>query len=129
TVIGTVFGAPSGGIGYALASLNGERLAIPFGFGFVDSNGQIQNADLGLGGGGYLAFTDASCTAGPYIVDGWIPGATKPSAIYRYGQQYMLYMPQSYSIYSDRITVGSVLKPAPMWGNASLFPTCEPGSG
>ena len=128
TVLGTLFGAPNNGVGYALVPFNGERLAIPFGFGFVDSNGQIQNAELGLGGGGYVAYTDASCTNGPYIVDGWIPGATKPSAVYRYGQQYMLYTP-TYTVYSNRITVGSVLKPGTAWGGVASFPTCELGSG
>jgi hypothetical protein len=129
TVVGTLYGAPAaGGIGYALASVNGERLAIPFGFGFVDSNGQIQNEHLGLGGGGYLAFTDSGCAGQPYIVDGWIPGASKPSAIYRYGQQYMLYTP-AYSVYSNTITVGSVLKPGAAWDSAPSSPTCEAGAG
>jgi hypothetical protein len=129
TVVGTVVGlSPSTGTGYAVASVDGERLAIPFGFGFIDSNGQTQGPELTLTtGGAHVAYTDPYCSTQPLIVNGWLPVATKPSVVYRQGSRYAVYVALG-NRFSWGITEASKWVPAPDNGTLG-WPTCEPSSG
>ena len=130
--VGTVYGV-SPGTGYVLTPFNGERLAIAFGFGFVDPNGQIQGPELDLTtGGAYLAYEQANCAGIAYIVNGWVPGATKPSVVYASGsgssKLYSLFTtPPGGSVFSTVLSVGSLLAPGD--GFTQSNPTCQPGSG
>jgi hypothetical protein len=131
TVVGSIYGSPASGTGLVLATLNGERVAIPFGFGNLSGNGQVMGPELTLGTTGYLAYTAPGCSGNPYIINGWsYPGATKPSAIYQYGLNYAVYMPRSTAPGPQLVTWASVLYAGPPnGGGAPMNPTCYASSG
>jgi hypothetical protein len=131
TVVGSVYGTPSSGSGLVLATLNGERVAIPYGFGNLSGTGQILGPEITLGTTGYLAFIAPGCTGNPYIINGWsYPGATRPSVVYQYGRNYAVYMPRSLGTGPQLITWASVLYAGPPNGpTGPMNPVCYASSG
>ena len=98
-VVGPVYGSSAyATTGNALATVNGERVVIPFGFGNIDQmSGNVIGPELTLlTSSARLIFMSNNCTGTPYVANGWTyPGATKPSVLYRNGSQYLLYIPDT----------------------------------
>jgi len=130
TTVGPVYGAPQSesGAGYVLMTYGSDRLAVPFSFAFIDTNGEIQNASLTLGGGyGYIAYDQPGCSGTAYIVGGWLPGATRASATYGYGyNRFQTYLAAGF--YSNFFTAASALV-QPIANRQFSMPTCAPASG
>ena len=122
-VVGPVYGSSAyATTGNALATVNGERIVIPFGFGNID---QMSGAVIGpeltlLTTSARLVFMTNNCTGTPYVANGWsYPGATKPSVLYRNGPQYLLYIPDT--TMPQYVNALSTLQP----GQANNPPYCD----
>jgi hypothetical protein len=127
SAVGSVYGGPTSGSGYALVPINSDRIAVQFNFGDLDVNGQIQGPELTLTSTGYLAYPLPGCGGTPYIMNSWVAGATKPSVVYNYGPQFVVYMPMFHPS-AQLISIASVLYPGRPDG-AHSSPSCLASSG
>jgi hypothetical protein len=132
TVVGPVYGpGASQYYGTVLIRLNGERIIVPFGYSNLDGYGRPIGPELNLGTLGMLAFISTDCSGQGYINDGWsyVPGASKPVAIYQSGSQFVVYIPSSTA--TETVSWHSVLYPGPPGGSDSSPPECylSDGSG